>query len=114
MMIETFKLYIWIPEQITWTFNQIHGWMKDKFRVHFLADFSLHGDKIQYVATTASMLKLMLNLFCTSNIQGRELCLCDFIKYIFNTGLRLDTFESIFFNLGMMLDTTKLYSLISV
>ena len=41
------------------------------------------------------LLKLMLNLLCTFNIGGKELCLHDFIKYTFNTGLRRDTCEPI-------------------
>ena len=28
------------------------------------------------------LLKLMLNLFCTSTIQGREICWCEFVKYM--------------------------------
>ena len=60
------------------------------------------------------LLKLVVNLFCTSNIQGRDLCLHDFIKYAINIVHCWDTCKPIYFKLGMMLHTTKLYSLISV
>ena len=40
-------------------------------------------------------LKLMLNLFLTINIQIRELCLRDVIKYAFDIDLRPDTCEPI-------------------
>ena len=46
----------------------------------------LQLNEIQYVATTCwfveGLLKLMLNLFCKSNIQWRKLCSCDFIRYL--------------------------------
>ena len=54
--------------------------------------------------------KLVLNLVCRSNTQGRELCWHDFIRYMFNIVMCQDTYELICFKLGMMLDTTKLYS----
>ena len=66
------------------------------------------------------LLKLMLNLFCTSTIQGRELCGHDFVKYSINILQRRDTCEPICFRrlicfkLGMVLDMTKLCSLIPV
>ena len=56
----------------------------------------------------------MLDLFCTSNVQGREVCRHDFMKYTFNIVMCQDTCELICFKLGMMLYTTKLYSLIPV
>ena len=49
----------------------------------------------------------MLNLFCASNIQGRELCWRDFMKYTFGTLTCLDLLP-ICFKLGMMLNTTNL------
>ena len=52
--------------------------------------------------------------FILHNVQGRELCWHDFMKYMFNI-ICQDTYEPIFFfKLGMMLDTAKLYSLIPV
>ena len=59
------------------------------------------------------LLKLMLNLFYMSNIQGRELCWHDFMKYMINIVLCWDTCE-LCFKLGMMLDMSKLYGLIPV
>ena len=60
------------------------------------------------------LFKLMLNWFCTSDIQGRELCWHDFMKCTFNIILCQDTCESICYKLGMRLNATKLYSLIPV
>ena len=57
------------------------------------------------------LLKLML-IFCPSNIQGRELCSSDFVKYMFNIVMCQDICEPICFKLGMMLNTIELYSLI--
>ena len=50
------------------------------------------------------LLKLMLNLLHTINIQERELCVRDFVKYTFNTGLNRDTCEPISFKLYMQYD----------
>ena len=58
-----------------------------------------------------SLLKTMPNLYCTISIQWRKLNLRDFIKYTVNTGLQLDTCETICSKLDMMLITTKLYSM---
>ena len=44
------------------------------FGVHFIRNFTVDLDAVHHVATTLGLLKLMLNLFCTSCIQGRELC----------------------------------------
>ena len=52
-------------------------------------------------------MKLMLNLSCAS-----QLCQCDLIKYTINIVLCLDTCKPIYFKLGVMLDTSNLYSLI--
>ena len=38
--------------------------------------------KFSVLPQSVALLKLMLNLFCTSNIQGRELCWHDFMKYV--------------------------------
>ena len=46
--------------------------------------------------------------------QGRELCWFDCMKYTFYTALCQDNCEPICFKIGMMLKTTKLYSLIPV
>ena len=59
-----------------------------------------------------SLLKLMLNLFCTKNVQGRKLCWCDFYKI--TTVLCWHTCELICFKLRMVLSISILYSLISV
>ena len=58
------------------------------------------------------LLELLLNLFCTDDIQGRELDWRDFIKHTINIALSWDSCEPICFKFEMMLDTTSLYSLI--
>ena len=58
----------------------------------------------------------MLNLFhiITIQLQGRKLYICDCMKYTFDASLRWDICESVSFKVGMMLDATKLYSMIQV
>ena len=56
----------------------------------------------------------MLNLFCTNSIKGKEHCWRDFMKYTFDIVNCQDTCEPICFKLGMLRNTTKLYSLVSV
>ena len=60
------------------------------------------------------LLKLMLNLFCRSTIEGRGLCWQNFMKYMLNVVMCQDTCELICFKLGTMPNTTILYSLIPV
>ena len=55
--------------------------------------------KFSMLPRPIGLLKLMLNLFCTHNIQGRELCSYDCIKYMFYIVLRQDTCELICFKL---------------
>ena len=59
------------------------------------------------------LLKLMLNVNRTSNIQGRELYYV-MLQLYFRTGLRRGICESICIKLGMAIDTTKRYSIIKV
>ena len=66
------------------------------------------------LAHPVGLLKLMLNLFCTSNIQEKELCWRDFIKYMINIVVCRDACEPICFKLDVMLGMTKLYNLIPV
>ena len=70
--------------------------------------------KFSMLPQPVGLLKLMRKLFCTSNIQGRELCWHDFMTYMFNIVMYRDTCDPICFKLGMMLHTTKLYCLIPV
>ena len=59
------------------------------------------------------LLKLVLNLFRTISIQGRELYSRDFIRmYTFFLGLLPDAYEPISFELDTILDTTVLMTLI--
>ena len=59
------------------------------------------------------LFKLILNLFCWTDTEGRQLYLSDFIEHS-DIGLCSDACEPILFKHGMTLDTTKFYSLISV
>ena len=58
-----------------------------------------------------SLLKLMPNWFCIRNNRGRELCWHDFVKYTINSVVCWDTCEPVCLKLGVMLDSTKLFSL---
>ena len=90
---------------MTLTFIQGHSC------VHALGNVVDYFDEIQYFATTC-LFKLLLNLFCTSIIQGRELCSHDLVKFMFKVVMCQDTCPSNYFKLCMTLHTTKLYSLI--
>ena len=56
----------------------------------------------------------MLNLVYMISIQGRERCLDDFWKCTFNIGMHSDTHEPVSFEVGILLETIKFYSLGSV
>ena len=64
--------------------------------------------KFDSLPQPVDLLKLILNLFRTSNSQGRERCWCDFMTYTFNSVMCQDTCEPICFKLGMIQNT--LYS----
>ena len=53
-------------------------------------------------------------MFCANDIQGRKLCWHDFIKYTYNIIMCQDTCEPVYFKLSMMLNISRLYSLIPV
>ena len=61
-------------------------------------------DEIQDVAATCWLLKLMLFsfFFCTATTQERELCWCNFMKYMINIVLHPDICELICFKFGVM------------
>ena len=60
------------------------------------------------------MMNLILVLSCQFSILGRETYLYDFVKKNFNVGLCSDNKRLVSFKFGMMMETTKLYILISV
>ena len=60
------------------------------------------------------LFKLMFNLICIINIQGREPAFGDIKKYMFMTGCRFNASEPFFFKLGMMKGMSKLYMLVPV
>ena len=68
--------------------------------------------KFNVLSQPAGLVKLMLNWFHTFDSQGRGLNLCDFINCTFNIGLFWDICELISFKLGVVLNTTKLHSMI--
>ena len=75
-----------------------------------LAKFSIDFDEKQHATTTCCI----VDLFYMINIQERELYLDDFVKHIFDISLHLDTYQPISFKRDMMLDATKLQSVIPV
>ena len=102
--------------QLEWTWSSFKVtvlWEDKNFHAHFLVTFGW-----MCYATTACLLKLMLNLFCMIDMLARALYLGDFIKYTFNTfniGLHSNYHEQTFVvKLGAMLDMTKLFSFIPV
>ena len=113
-MIETFTLYILISVWMFLTFIQGHSCMKsNKNSVStFLENYLLIWMKSSVLSQPVGLLKFMLNLFCTNDIHGRELCWGDFMKCVFNILLCRHTCELIYFKLSLMLDTSKLYNLI--
>ena len=55
----------------------------------------LEISKFSMLPQPVCLLKLMQNLFSTSNIEGRELCRCDFIKYLLDMVLWQDACEPV-------------------
>ena len=75
MMMGTTKLYILISVWMTLTFIQGHSCTRNqKLWYPFSQKFCSGFGEIQSVITTYWVVELMLNVFCTSNIQGREHC----------------------------------------
>ena len=69
------KLYILLSDWMTLTLIQGHSCMRNQqLRCHFLENFVIDLDKIEYVAATCCLLKIMLNCLCASNIPRREFC----------------------------------------
>ena len=62
--------------------------------------------KFSMLPQAAGLLKLMLNLFWRSTVQGRELRWLDFIMCSFKIVMCQDTYEPICCKLGVMLNTT--------
>ena len=119
-MIGITKLYIFFLHQFG-SFKVTVAWEIDNFGIPFPADLEIDLDEMECVATTCWFVEAHVCcccfccLFCFgSNIEGRKLCWCDFIKYALNIIMCPDTCEPICFKLGMMLNTTKRYSLIPV
>ena len=114
MTLEITKLYILVSVWIALTFMQGFSCEKLKTSVAiFLEILQLIWFQFGMLSQTAGLMKLKLNSVCTRNIQGRELCWRDFMKYTFNLVLCWGTCEPTCFKLGMKLSTTKLHSLIN-
>ena len=60
------------------------------------------------------LLKLMLNLLHTITIHRRKLFLRNFINYVCDISLCPSAYDPVCSKLGMMLDITKLYSVLPV
>ena len=82
LIIGTTELYILIPVLMTLSFTQGHCYTKNIFS----QISQLSGMKCSMLLQAIGLLKLMLDLLATINIQGRELYLRDFIEYAFNIG----------------------------
>ena len=107
LMIKTTRLSILLSVWMTLTFTQGHSCMRNKkFVVHFSEISQLIRIKFSMLPQPVGLLKPLLNLFCTDDIEGREFCWHEFIKHNFNMVLCRDTCK-----LGMMLSTNKFYSL---
>ena len=82
-MIETSKLYILISVCMTLTFIQGHICMRNQTLVSIFLEISQwFCMKVSMVPQPVGLLKLILNLFCTFNIniQGKELLWHDFVQ----------------------------------
>ena len=99
---------------VTLTFFQSHSFMRNQ---NFRCPLS-HKLKHRFGWNSVcchnmlGFFKLMLILFRTTTIQGRELFIRDLMKYTFKIVMCPDTCEAICFKLGMMQNTTNLCSLI--
>ena len=77
VMIENNTLYIFISVVMTLTFIQDHSCVRDyNLSVFFFPPEISLSSWINFTMLPqgAGLLKLMLNLFCINNIEGRELC----------------------------------------
>ena len=122
-----FKLTVVI--ETTDIYNLIHGWSWPSFKVTIVWEIKhyycmrnqtlLHLLSCKFVDQfwcnlpccnkLLVLLEIMLNWSCMSSIWGRV----DFIK-CFSSGLHWDACKLICFKLGLMLDLTKLYTMIPV
>ena len=60
------------------------------------------------------VMNLIVILFCSFNVQGREPYIYDFVENYFNVNLHSVIYRLISFQLGMMIGIIKFYILISV
>ena len=67
--------------------------------------------KLSMPSQSVGLPKLILEMFCIIDMQGRKLYLHDFVKYLFNIGLYSNAYEPVSFKLKMI-DTAKLHILI--
>ena len=115
MTIKTAQLYMLISVWMTVTFTQSTVTVVWDIKNSIFSEMSRSiWLKFSMLLHPVGLLKLMLNLLCTSNIQGIKLCWRDFIKSMFNVVLCQDTGYQICFKLGMMQNTTEPLSLLPV
>ena len=84
-MIETTELYMLIPVWMTVIFIQEQSCMKSKTSVLIFSQISeLIWIECSILSQPVGLLKLMLNMFCIIDIQGRELDLRDYVVHLYH------------------------------
>ena len=102
---------------MTLTFIQSHGCMRNKkLQSPFSHKLICWLDEIGCVATTCWFVETRANFFvCTNNIQGKELCWRYILWYVCLASSCIRTLvDQCVSNLFSLLNTAKVYSLISV
>ena len=92
--------------------SQVHK--KAETFLHFFSQISQSMDEIWSAANLLVGWSSYLCLLHVISTQGKELLLSDFIKYTFNIGLHLGTYEPSSVELGIVVDMTKPYVLMPV
>ena len=102
----------WYKSNWPWSSLKVTDvWEIKNLGVCFLRNFTFNLDEIQYVATTCRFVKVQAK-FIVHKYCSSERTLLTWFHYTINIVLCWDTCEPICFKLGMMLDMTKLCSLI--
>ena len=112
MVIDTIVLYILIL--VYWTLILIQGHKSVKKQT-LLRQLSHNVfNCFEWNFACSGVMNLIFILCCPFDVQGREPYLCDFVKKDINDCLYSDIYRPVSFNLGLMIETTKLYILVSV
>ena len=115
MFIGTIDLYHFIPLSLTLTLAGGHKVSaKQNIWLHVLAQFSTDQDET-WCCVEAIWGEHPDTTFDWDLMNKRNnCCFTDCIRKFFYTDMHMDVYESIWLTLGMMIDTTELYSLIPV